>query len=70
MLPLTYNQMIHMFEHRLIEILQKLETGKDSRPTYMPDWNKKQRQGLVSLYNLNLRLLKLWKPKELRNEIS
>jgi hypothetical protein len=50
--------MINLFETRLIELLKLLEMG-----------NKKQRRGIISLYNLNLRLLKLWNPKEIRTEI-
>tara|TARA_R100000656_G_scaffold124413_1_gene102520 strand:- start:5712 stop:5942 length:231 start_codon:yes stop_codon:yes gene_type:complete len=67
----NYKQMINFFELRLLEIVQKMEALKVINPVRFYQLREKQQRGdLARLYNLNLRLLKLWKSSDTRLEIS
>ena len=67
----NYAQTILIFEERLIELLQKLEAPKDTyTAAIFPTWTIRQRGMIIKLYNLNLRLLKMWNPEENRVSIS
>ncbi len=63
----TYNQMINLFEERMVELVKKLEADKLVYSTNVfPIWSARQKEQIVSLYNLNLRLLKIWVPGDRR----
>jgi len=63
----TYNQMINLFEERMVELVKKLEADKLVYSTNVfPIWSARQKEQIVSLYNLNLRLLKIWAPGDRR----
>lgn len=63
----TYNQMILFFEDRLIELVKKLEAPKNVySANVFPIWSARQKGMIIQMYNLNLRLLKLWVPEDTR----
>ena len=68
--PVTPKQMVNLLEGRLTELTGKIEGTK-----YIKDGqlfrttHKNHVLDLMSLYNLNLRLLKIWNPKEPRLEL-
>ena len=69
--PVYPHQMINFFEDRLTELTRKIEGSKRIKEGQLIRVTpKKYTESLVVLYNLNLRLLKLWKPREQRLEIE
>ena len=69
--PIYPHQMINFFEDRLTELTRKIEGSKRIKEGQLFRVTpKKYTESLVVLYNLNLRLLKLWKPREQRLEIE
>ena len=69
--PVYPQQMINFFEERLMELTKSIEGSKRIKEGQLfRTTPKRYTESLIVLYNLNLRLLKIWKPGEQRLEIE